>query len=158
MSKKNLIGKLWLKTFLTVAVVMMFCASSTQAQMKIRLTPLGNLVAGIQERADNLNYISEQDWDVNVFVIGRNVSVLNAETFQAANPFIAFESIEEIPVDDFFARLEKRDAAWTNLRNYLEVNLSSLKVFKAGTIRREVYAVGLFQGHIVGIRTFAVET
>jgi len=130
----------------------------TQAQLKARLSPLGNLVAGVQERADNLVYISEEDWDVNVFVVGRNVSILNAETFQAANPFIAFEPIEEVDVDDFFSRLEKRDAAWTNLRNYLEANLTSLKVFKARNVRREVYAIGLFQGHIVGVRMFAVET
>lgn len=147
----------FMKTFLVFIITLAFCAS-TQAQMKTRLSPLGNLVAGIQERADGLVYISEQDWDVNVFVIGRNISVLNGETFRVANPFIAFEPIEEIPVDEFFTRLENRDAAWTNLKNYLEANLTSLKVFKAKSIRREVYAVGLFQGHIVGIRTFTVET
>jgi len=148
----------FIKTLSVIFIVLAFGVFTAQAQMKARLSPLGNLVAGIQERADSLTYISEQDWDVNVFVSGRNISILNAETFLAANPFIAFESIEEIPVDDFFARLEKRDAAWTNLRNYLEANLTSLKVFKAKNIRREVYAVGLFQSHIVGIRTFAVET
>ncbi|MBA3632638.1 MAG: hypothetical protein H0W58_07500 [Acidobacteria bacterium] len=152
MSRKFLI-----KTFFAGVILLTVCASS-EAQIKTRLSPLGNLLAGIQERADNLVYISEEDWDVNVFVIGRNISVLNAERFQAANPFVAFEPIEEIPVSDFFTRLEKRDEAWTNLRNYLEANLISLKVFKVGTVRREVYAVGLFQGHIVGIRTFAVET
>ena len=157
MSKKNLTEKFLSKAFLAVVIVLAFCISG-EAQIKTRLTPLGNLVAGIQERADNLVYISEQDWDVNVFIIGRNISVLNSETFLAANPFIAFEPIEEIDVEFFLARLEKRDAAWTNLRNYLEANLISLKVFKAGTVRREVYAVGLFQGHIVGIRAFAVET
>lgn len=150
--------KRFIKTFLGIFVLLIVCAVSTQAQFKTRISPLGNLVAGIQERADSLTYISEQDWDVNVFVIGRSISVLNAETFLAANPFIAFEPIEEIPVDEFFTRLENRDAAWTNLRNYLEANLVSLKVFKAKNIRREVYAIGLFQGHIVGIRTFTVET
>ena len=145
------------KTFTVILIVLMFNAFA-QAQLKARLSPLGSLVAGIQERADNLVYISEEDWDVNVFVIARNISVLNSETFQAANPFIAFEPIEEIPIDELFTRLENRGAAWTNLRNYLEANLVSLKVFKAKNIRREVYAVGLFQGHIVGIRTFAVET
>lgn len=152
MNKQN-----FLKTFLVFIITLTFCASA-QAQMKMRLSPLGSFVAGIQERADSLVYISEQDWDVNVFVIGRNVSVLNAGTFQAANPFTAFEPIEEIPVDEFFTRLENRDAAWTNLRRYLEANLVSLKVFKAKNTRREVYVVGLFQGHIIGIRTFAVET
>ena len=148
----------FIKTFLIIFILLVFGVFTAQAQLKTRLSPLGILVAGIQERADNLVYISEQDWDVNVFVIGRNVSILNAQTFQAANPFIAFEPIEEIPVDEFFSLLENRDAAWTNLRSYLEANLVSLKVFKAKNIRREVYAVGLFQGHIVGIRTFAVET
>jgi hypothetical protein len=148
----------FIKTFSMISILLAFCVLTAQAQLKTRLSPLGNLVAGIQERADNLNYISEQDWDVNVFVIGRNVSALNTQTFLAANPFIAFVPIEEIPVNDFFTRLENRDAAWTNLRNYLEANLTSLKVFKAKSIRREVYAVGLFQGHIVGIRTFAVKT
>ncbi len=160
MSNKNLIEKIWLKAFLTTAVVMIFCASSAQAQMKARLSPLGNLLAGIQERADSLNYISEEDWDVNVFVIGRNVSVLNVETFRLANPQIFYEPIEEFDVDLFFSRLEKRDKSggWSNLRNYLEANLTQLTVFKVGDVRRDVYAVGLFQGHIIGIRTFAVET
>ncbi len=148
----------FIKTLSIIFIVLAFSVFTAQAQMKTRLSPLGNLIAGIQERADNLTYISEQDWDVNVFVIGRNISALNAETFLAANPFVAYEPIEEIPVDDFFSRLENRDVAWTNLRNYLEANLTSLKVFKVRTIRREIYAVGLFQGHIVGIRTFAVET
>ncbi len=149
--------KILIKTFFAAVILLTVC-SIGKAQIKTRVSPLGNLLAGIQDRADNLNYISEQDWDVNVFVIGRNVSVLNIETFQAANPFVAFEPIEEISVDDFFSRLERRDEAWTNLRNYLEANLISLKVFKACSVRREVYAVGLFQGHIVGVRMFAVET
>ena len=149
--------KRFIKTFWAIFIVLMFCVSA-QAQFKTRISPLGSLVAGIQERADSLIYISEQDWDVNVFIIGRNISVLNAETFLAANPFVAFEPVEEIAVGEFFTRLENRDARWTELRNYLEANVVSLKVFKAKNIRREVYAVGLFQGHIVGIRTFAVET
>jgi len=143
-----------------VLIVFAFTTVSASAQefSKTRISPLGNLLAGIQDRSDSLVYISEEDWDVNAFVIGRNVSILNAETFQATDPFIAFEPIEEIDVDAFFSRLEKRDVAWTNLRNYLEANLISLKVLKAPNIRREVYAVGLFQGHIVGVRMFAIET
>ena len=152
----------FIKIFAAVIFVLALCAAvfcaTAQAQTKTLRSPLGNLVAGIQQRADPLVYISEQDWDVNVFVIGRNVSILNAETFLAANPFVAFEPIEEIAVDEFFTMLENRDARWTELRNYLEANLNSLRVFKVKNIRREVYAVGLFQGRIIGIRTFAIET
>lgn len=149
--------KRFIKTFSAIFIVFVFCVSA-QAQFRTRISPLGNLVAGIQERADSLVYISEQDWDVNVFVIGRNISILNAETFLAANPFVAFEPVEEIPVNEFFTRLENRDVRWNELRNYLEANLTSLRVFKVKNIRREVYAVGLFNGHIIGIRTFTVET
>ncbi len=147
----------FIKIFTAIFIVLIFCVSA-QAQFQKRLTPLGNLAAGIQERADNLVYISEEDWDVNIFVIGRNISVLDAETFRSANPKILFEPVEDFDVNTFFARLEKRDEAWTELRDYLEANLTSLKVFKVGNIRRDIYAVGLFHGHIVGIKTFAVET
>ncbi|MCA1623360.1 MAG: nuclease A inhibitor family protein [Acidobacteria bacterium] len=125
MSERNLT-----KTFLAMIFVMIFCALSAQRQIRTRISPLGNLVASIQERADNLVYISEQDWDVNVFVIGRNISGLNAETFQAANPFVAFEPIEEIDVELLFSRLEKRDEAWTNLRNYLDAKFTLSAYFK----------------------------
>ncbi len=149
--------KILIKTFFAAVILLTVC-SIGKAQIKTRISPLGNLLAGIQDRADSLNYISEQDWDVNVFVIGRNVSILNAETFQAANPFIAYQPIEEIDVEVFFSRPSLQTQAWINLRNYLEAKLTQLKVFKVDDVRREVYVVGLFNGHIVGIRTFAVET
>ncbi len=152
MSRKFLIKTIF------AAVILLTVCSIGKAQIKTRISPLGNLLAGIQDRADNLNYISEQDWDVNVFVIGRNITQLSPANFQAANPFIFSEPIEEIDVEVFFSRPSLQTEAWTNLRNYLEANLTQLHIFKAGNIRREVYVVGLFQGHIVGIRTFAVET
>ncbi len=138
-------------------ILLTVCGIS-KAQLKTRVSPLGNLLAGIQERADNLNYISEQDWDVNVFVIARQITQLSPANFQAANPFIAYQPIEEIDVEVFFSRPSLQTQAWTNLRNYLEANLAQLTVFKVGEVRREVYIVGLFQGHIIGVRTFAVET
>lgn len=145
------------KTFTTIFIVLIFYFSAP-AQMQKRFTPLDSLLAGIQTRAENLVYISEEESDVNAFVIGRNVSILNTETFRSANPKLLFEPIEDFDVDTFFARLEKRDEAWTELRDYLEAHLTQLHIFKVGNIRRDIYAVGLFQGHIVGVRMFAVET
>jgi hypothetical protein len=133
-------------------------SASAQELTKTRISPLGNLLAGIQDRSDSLVYISEEDWDVNAFVIGRNVSVLNAEIFRQANPKVLYETVEEFPVNDFFARLEHQDVRWTRLKNYLEANLSQIHVFKVGDVRRDVYVVGLFDGHLVGVRMFAVET
>ncbi len=149
--------KILIKTFFAAVILLTVC-SIGKAQIKTRISPLGNLLAGIQDRADNLNYISEQDWDVNVFVIGRNITILSPANFQAANPFIAYQPIEEINVEVFFSRPSLQTQAWINLKNYLEANLTQLEVFKVGDVRREVYVVGLFQGHIIGVRIFAVET
>ncbi len=148
------------KILFLIVVIFALTASSASAQdfYKSRSFPLGNILSGIQERAENLVYISEEDWDVNAFVIGRNVSVLNVQTFKSANPKVLYETVEEFPINDFWARLEQQDYRWTRLRNYLEANLTQIHVFKAGDVRRDVYVVGVFNGHIVGIRMFAVET
>jgi len=148
------------KILLFILVIFTLTASSASAQdfYKPHPFPLGNLLSGIQERSDSLVYISEQDWDINAFVIGRNVSVLNTETFKQANPKVLYETVEDFPVNDFWQRLEQKDYGWTRLRNYLEANLTQIHVFKVGDIRRDVYVVGLFQGHIVGVRMFAIET
>jgi hypothetical protein len=148
------------KILLLILVIFALSTVNVSAQdfYRSRSFPLGNLLSGIQERADNLLYISEQDWDVNAFVIGRNVQVLNVETFKSANPKVLYETVEDFPVDDFWWRLEQKDYRWTRLRNYLEANLAQIHIFKVGDIRRDVYVVGLFQGHIVGVRMFTIET
>ena len=143
--------KILIKTFFA-AVILLTAFGSGEAQIKTRLSPLGNLLAGIQDRADGLNYISETDADVNVFVVGRNVTVLNTETFRAANHYLPDVLIEGFPKEIVMEKLGE------NLSNYLEANLSDVKCFKVNSIRRDVYVVGLFQGHIVGVKTFAVET
>lgn len=143
-------------------ILMIFALSAASAAAqdfhKSRPFPLGNLLAGIQQRAGNLIYISEEDWDVNAFVIGRNITVLNSETFKRANPKLMFETVEDFDLETFFARLENNDYHWTILRNYLEANLTQIHIFKAGNVRRDIYAVGLFEGHIAGVRMFGVET
>lgn len=143
-------------------ISLIFCATalsaSAQELSKTRVSPLGNLLAGIQDRTENLIYISEEDWDVNAFVIGRNVSILNAQTFKQSNPKVLYETVEDFPINDFFARLENKDFHWTYLRNYLEANLTQIHVLKVGDVRRDIYVVGLFDGHIVGMRMFAIET
>ncbi len=148
------------KILLLILVIFTLTASSASAQefYKSRQFPLGNLLSGLQERAENLVYISEEDWDVNAFVIGRNVSVLNAQTFKFANPKVLYETVEDFPPEYFWQRLENQDYRWTRLRNYLEANLTQIHVFKAGDVRRDVYVVGLFDGHIIGVRMFAIET
>ncbi len=107
MSKKILI-----KTFFA-AVILLAAFGNGEAQIKTRISPLGNVLANIQDRADTLNYISETDSDVNVFVIGRNISILNAETFRAANHFLPDVLIEDFPKEIVMEKLGE------NLSNYL---------------------------------------
>lgn len=145
-------------SILTAIFIALVVCSFAHAQDEKHSIQIGNLLAGIQRRAENLVYISEQEADVNAFVIGRNISFLDAETFRAANPKLLFEPIEDFDPETFFARLERKDKAWTRLRNYLETHLIGLKIFKVGIVRRDIYAVGLFRGRIIGIRTFAIET
>ena len=148
------------KILFLMIVVFALTVSSASAQefSKTRISPLGNLLAGIQDHSDSLIYISEEDWDVNAFVIGRNVTILNAQTFKQSNPKVLYETVEDFPVNDFWSRLEQQNCRWTRLRNYLEANLTQIHIFKVGDVRRDVYIVGLFDGHIVGVRMFAVET
>lgn len=128
------------KIWLLFLIIFAFAAASASAQdfYKPRPFPSGNILSGIQERSDHLVYISEQDWDVNAFVIGRNVSVLDAETFRSRYPQILFEPIEDFPADYFWARLEQQDRSWTRLRNYLEAHLVQIHIFKVGNVRRDI--------------------
>jgi len=110
-------------------------------------------IGSIQRAADNLQYVSEQTHDVNVFVIGRGVLELNEETFNDANPFINGRAIETLDAGTICDR-----QGWDELKNYLTTELRELTAFKVGTTQREIYIVGLLDGYIVGVRSFAIET
>jgi len=114
----------------------------------------------IQELAENVQFVSEQTHEVNAFVVGRNQTTLDANSFKSANPALQNETVTAGSFDDVISAQENRDlsGAWSTLRSYIEDNLSNVVLLKTGTIQREVFAVGLLDGHIVGVRTFAVET
>lgn len=82
----------------------------------------------------------------------------------------AVEPLEEIDFDEFFGRLEcvrdwygpeeKRNARrYSGLRRILADNLTGLSVFKAGSVRKEIFVIGRDrEGKIAGVRTYSVET
>ncbi len=150
----------------SIIFLFLFCVSITNAQFKNSLrtendpVSIGSIVKGIQERADSLNYISETDSDVNVFVVGRNVQILTPETFRSANWIDPSVSIEWFDYDTFWNRLLNGSdgAEWNQLKAFIENNLSDVQVFKVNTIRREIFAIGLYEGRIVGVRMFGLET
>ena len=117
-------------------------------------------LGAIQDLAKEVQFVSEQTHEVNAFVVGRYQSTLSASSFKAANPSLQNETVTAGSFDDVISNQENLDSsgAWSNLRTYLEENLSNVVLLKTGSTRREVYAVGLLDGHIVGVRSFAVET
>ena len=119
---------------------------------------IGNKLAAIQEIAEDLIFVSESDHQVNAYVGGRKIVWLNVESFKLANPQFEFEPVVEQNFIDVIEAQENLRQGWTALREYLENNLTVLRVYKTGTIRREVYIVGLLDNHIIGVRSFAIET
>ncbi len=114
-------------SFVLIIFALATVSASAQDFYKSRPFPLGNVLGGIQERAENLIYISEENWDVNAFVIGRNVSVLNAQTFKQSNPKVLYETVEDFPVNVFWERLEQKDYSWRRQRSKILPELQKRK-------------------------------
>lgn len=116
------------------------------------------MLDSIQTLATSCSFVSEQTHEVNAFICGRNQTSLTASTFKAVNPQLANETVTSESFDDVLSNQQDNNSNWETLRSYLEDNLSDLVLLKTGTIQREVFAVGLSGGRIVGVRSFAVET
>jgi len=110
-------------------------------------------IGTIQGKANNLQYLSEQTHEVNVFVIGRGILELDEQTFNDANPFINGRAIETLDAETVCDR-----QGWFELKTFLLNELREVTAFKVGTTQIEIYVVGLLEGYIVGVRSFAVET
>lgn len=123
---------------------------------------IGDLVAGIQTRSEAVIYRSETESDANVFVAGRKVKTLSVASFRLAAHISEDTEIEEFDAATLWKTQigrEETGDGWLTLKSYVESNLEGeIKVFKTGDVQRDVYIVGLFEGRIVGVKTFAVET
>jgi Nuclease A inhibitor-like protein len=127
------------------------------------------LLDKIRNSCEGLDYISETDAPVTVFVGQQAVGVTHDIVLQQTNS-AQDTQVEERSFDDFFHRLttvfegygerEKESASkFLQLKELLEENLRELKVFKLGRIRLDIYVVGLSEdGRLVGVTMKAVET
>ena len=123
----------------------------------------------IEQACDGLIYISETDSAVQPF-FGQPTDTVNGEIILQQAGLSAEASIEERNFDEFFARLTTikdwygeaetaRAKKFLELKTLLEENLSGLKVFRTGTIRLDIFAVGIDKdGNLIGVTTKAVET
>lgn len=127
------------------------------------------LAKEIEIAAAGLWYMSETDAEIIPFTGSKSVGVTKEILLDQIGS-VADETVEERGFDEMFERLvaikdwhndqQKETAArFGVLKKLLSDNLSDLKVFKVGDVRRDVYFVGLdSEGRLAGIKTFAVET
>ena len=123
----------------------------------------------IEHACEGLIYISETDEPVMPFAGGRAASVTAEIILQQINAE-AESRFEERDLDDLFGRLttmrdwygereKARAKKFLELKTLLEENLRDLKVFRFGSIRLDIFAVGIDKdGNLVGVTTKAVET
>ena len=123
----------------------------------------------IEAACKGLIYISETDAPVLPFS-GPATAEPTGEIILQQTGANADESIEEVAFDAFFGRLTEikdwfgepqkaRAAKFLELQKLLEENLRDRKVFRIGTIRIDIFAVGIDKdGSLTGITTRAVET
>lgn len=127
------------------------------------------ILSEISRACDGLVYISETDAEITSFLNER----ANDETHEEILSHITSGSnndIEEIDFQFFFERLiaekgwhgakeKERAQKFRALKSTLEDNLSELRVFKIGRVRKEIFVVGRDKDNrLMGVRTESVET
>ncbi|MEQ1646464.1 MAG: nuclease A inhibitor family protein [Pyrinomonadaceae bacterium] len=129
----------------------------------------GDVLALISRACEGLVYISETDAPVKPVNLGTADSI-NGEIILKRAGLKAGTEINEVEADRFFAKLtaikegqsdsqKARAKKFLALGKVLEKDLRSLKVYRFGTVRIDILIVGLdAAGHILGVRTKAVET
>ncbi len=122
----------------------------------------------IEGACKGLIYLSETDAPVKAFACMKPVP--DRENFLQQLGVAEDQSVEESSFADLFARLTsirewygdaetERAKKFLELQKLLEENLSDLKVFRVGSIRLEIFVMGVDkQGCLMGVRTTAVET
>ena len=133
------------------------------------MLPAAELQATLEKACKKLIYISETDSPVEPFIDSEIGEVTKASVAQALNRRPS-EAVEEVELRDFFEKLT-RTRDWHNeaqqqltqrfaeLEKLLKANLEDAKVFRFGTIRIDIFAVGKdTDGKLAGVKTVAVET
>lgn len=123
----------------------------------------------IEEVCDGLIYISEADAPVRAF-FGQPTDTVTGEIILQQVGLSPETHIEERNFDSLFTRLSTikdwhgeaesaRAKKFLELKTLLEENLTDLKVFRIGTRRLDIYAVGIDKDrNLMGVATTAVET
>lgn len=127
-----------------------------------------HLFREIEAACDGLIYLSETDALVSAFA--SKMEAPDREKFLRQMGVAEDQRVEEASFSGLFARVtsirewygdseRKRAKKFLELQKLLEENLTDLKVFRGGSIRLEIFVVGVDkEGYLMGVRTTAVET
>ena len=123
----------------------------------------------IERACEGLFYLSETDAPVLPFA-GSAATGVTQEVVLQQTGISAGQQIEEQSIAVFFDRLtaikdwfgeaeKARAKKFRDLQKLVEENLRLAKVFRIGTIRVRIFAVGIdAEGRLMGVSTEAVET
>lgn len=127
------------------------------------------ILSEISRACEGLVYISETDSPITAFLSGPGNDETDEETLSHITS-ASNNDVEEIDFHLFFERLiaerdwhgakeKERAQKFRALKSTLEDNLSELKVFKIGRVRKEIFVVGRDKDNrLMGVRTESVET
>ena len=113
----------------------------------------------LRKAVAGLTYPSESDAPFDVFAWPTSTGGTARDQVVANTR--AGQNVEEVPLDTFFGELKDTDdAAWIrSLRKELEAALTDLHVFRAGSVKVDVYLIGKTRaGGFAGLHTTSVET
>jgi hypothetical protein len=133
-------------------------SKATTSAKTATMNSVDEIIEGIRVRSESLTFISETDSPVSTVRIDEFKSALTPDMFLQAIHSRLGNPIEERDYDHFFDTQTKYDARWADLKQYISDNVPDLHVYAIGTTQLNIYVVGVFNGSIVGIRVYAVET
>jgi len=126
---------------------------------------LPKLVSGIVARSAELIYVTEQDSEVFSFYRNAPVTKISERVFLDLLRRPADTTIETESWSAFFQLRTQRDPTgrWRRLQTYLEANLTDRIVYRLphaapSDSQYDLYAVGIFNGMVVGVQMFGVAT
>jgi len=135
----------------------------------LKITAKDTFKDELSNACKGLVFISETDADVEPY-LGSMSDEISKAAFLDELGLQPETTIDETPFDLFFDRLtlardwhgsteRRRTEMFAKLKEVLEDNLDGLRVFRIGTIRIDIYVIGLdSEGRVTGIKTSAVET
>lgn len=151
--------KLDMKSTILLAIVIIGTVE-VSAQRTLKSSGVSDLLVVFENASSDMTFLSETDAEVHNFVAPLTASRLTSEEFLRVNIMPADTSIAILDFDAWIEHQTQFDrrGRWERLRSTMTSRLGEVVVFKVGVIQIQYFAVGLYKGRMIGVRTFGVST